>query len=1152
MGVDGLQWVVKNLPFAAGLQQGTDVRARPEPYLDICRDVHFDDDGGLQTRFPFAAAAGSIFGGGTISNARRIVRNGDEDVLFTADSVYSWNAQLSKWVLRGTHLAVKVDESPAFATTGDQIDGDRAELSGTVVFAWTEQAQVFAAAIDKATGSVMVAPTAVSTAVGRPRLVALATTILLFADAGSSTLAVHAIDPASPAAGIIGSSAGIGVATDFGGYYDVVRAGTQDLAVGAYRRTTTTAYAVFTVGPTLVSVTKTTKARTCDGPIAVSTIPDGTKTQIIRANGTNIQGDFLTTSTLADVTTGQAIGTASGTPVNQIAAAHRSVQNGGAFRCYVFWSALENAGFGALFLTKVNFVDSAGTIGTQATFVLGLAPASRAIDYNGSVYLWMAFGLTSQTIVDLSLAGVSQAQNAYLLYRDDAFIAAKSVYNAGGGLRPTTGLLPGIALTASNTYSWCATSRRRQDLGGGSTAFAARSPRDVTFTFDSNEARRCARLGATLYVAAGEVLQYDGLRLTEAGFHFYPWSFQMLAAGTGSVASGGYGYKITWRWTNAAGESERSTTAAIAAATLVGGPAGFALDTISPLAATHKTMIAGAIAVEVWRTAVNPVPDSPYFLATSPDPTNATNPNKYLANDPTTAIEPGTPWRDEMADAVLTIKEANPENGAVLENLSPPGASVIFASDTRLFLLDVAGDPDRGWYSKLRGNGQVAAFHDTLVFDIPRDGGKVTAGWFDQNGVLYVARETAIYAFTGGGLDNLGQGQNYTLGRIVSLDIGVTNFESVALTPRGTIFKSRKGWYVQHEAADPQLIGQPVEEFNDEAVLAVTVIETKHRVQILTAARMLFWDYRVNQWGEWTVSDGVHMCIFGGALVYLAANGTRTQLATYTGVDYGPDIETVWIKPSDVLQGASQVRKLQPLGEYRGDHLLRFRIAYNYQQDSNGVPTYVDDKAWLPSPTVVGGPLQVKHGPKRRLSQAIKLRLTACRDSQRASMSASGGLPAALTHAVETDSAPWAGQLLSLSAGEIGNATRISLAFEDGAPFVIDVRDHLTYNPATGLWSAATGTCGVRIACRAGSSPTVAQLEAALSADSLLVQVAAADPAPTKIIDATAMLGIIAVGTFSGGVFAGPTGEALKLTSLGLELGVDPGLYRRLPAAQQQ
>jgi hypothetical protein len=930
----------------------------------------------------------------------------------------------------------------------------------------------------------------------------------------------------------------------FNSFYDVVKVGSQDLCVGVARRVTTTSYEVFTVTPALV-ITQVTKARTADGPLAVSTIPDGTKTQVVRANGSNIQGDFLTTSTLADVTTGQAIGTAAGTPVNQIAAAHRSVQNGGAFRCYVFWSAQQSASFGSLFATKFNFVDSAGTLGTQATLTNGLAPASRAFDYNGSVYLWMEFGQNSEFQGDVALANVTQAQNAYLLYRDDAFFCAKAAYAVGGGLRPNNGLLPGVALTSgSTTYSWMGTAKRRIAVGGGSTGYAARSPRDISFTFDSNEARRVARIGATLYIAAGEILQYDGTRLVEVGFHFYPWSYDMLKSGTGSVANGTYGYKVTWRWPNGKGDVDRSTTATIGKATMSGGPAGFAMGTLAPLNATHKTTATGAIAAEVWRTEVNPTDETGYFLATSSDPNNTTNPNKFIPNDSTAAFEPAVAWRDEMADAVLGTKEENPENGAVLENLAPPGASIIAATDVRLFLGGVAGDPDRGWPSKLRGAGEVAAFHDSLPFDVPRDGGRMTTV-FVQDETVYVGRETALYAFAGVGLDNLGQGQNYTLARIVSADVGVTSHDAQALTPLGTLFKSDKGWQLLDHGGNLTYVGGAVSDFDDEDVLSIDVLEAQHQVRILTASRMIMWayprpDFPGGQWGEWTISDGVHSCMYGGAQVYLTATGTRTQLTTYTGVDYGPDVETAWIKLAD-LQAATRCRKLQVLGEYRGDHLLRVRVAYNYQQDAGG-PTYVDDEAWTPSPTVVGGPLQVQHGPKRPICQAIKVRLTAVRSTSTADLDTTH-----FVHRVLTSGTTWTAIFRAMAVGEAGNLIVLNMAFVVGAGSV-DVRDHFAYDASTGSWSPSIGTVGVLVT----GVPTVAQLETAIDTGSTLLGLLDADVTPTKVVNVAGMVSNSPV-VFSpqGGAWGAPLGESFKLTGLGLEVGIEPGLLMRLPPAQR-
>lgn len=48
-----LPYRLVQVPFSAGLQQKHDPRSLQEPYLDIARDVEFDNIGGLQTRKPF-------------------------------------------------------------------------------------------------------------------------------------------------------------------------------------------------------------------------------------------------------------------------------------------------------------------------------------------------------------------------------------------------------------------------------------------------------------------------------------------------------------------------------------------------------------------------------------------------------------------------------------------------------------------------------------------------------------------------------------------------------------------------------------------------------------------------------------------------------------------------------------------------------------------------------------------------------------------------------------------------------------------------------------------------------------------------------------------------------------------------------------------
>lgn len=1148
MAYRGLNWQKLELPFIGGLSQKTDDRARPAPFLDVCNEAQFDELGGLQTRLPFTVMSNAIFGGGTLSSCRRLAVVNDELCVFTDTTLYSWNAQLAKWVSRGTHLAVAVSEQPRFATTGDQIDGDCAELAGTLVYAWTEGTQVFAAAMDKATGSVLVSTTAVSTAIGRPRLVALATKILLFVEASTTLLTVRAIDPAAPGAAIGGAGTTV-LTTDFNLYYDVVRAGTQDLCVGACRRQTTTSYTAFTVTPAL-AVATSTKGRTADGPLAVAAIADGTQTQIVRGNGTNVQGDLLTTSSLADVFTGQAIGTAS-VSLHQIAVEYSGVV------ATVFWSRAE-ASTGSDGTVVVNTVSTANAIGVAVNLVVKLGLASRAFTAQGHVFVWAAFARSNEVtgFSGATVAGVrAQLQNTYFLYRDDGLLVARAVDEVAGGHSPSTGHLPAVRATSTTglDFAWCGTRRRIIDLGGtGHTGYEARSLDDVAFSLDSNASRRSAALGQTLYIADSIPLQYDGTGIFEVGMLIYPYQMFLTAGGAGAIPAGTYDYKSTTAWLNAQGEHERSTVA-------------FAAQVTAPGANKHAIQLAAlnvtrkpnsrAPTMEVWRTTITPPDEAPYYLVTGKDPTQLAGAGVaqgYIPNDLGAFVVPATGFftlTDNYTDAILAVQEQNPENEGVLENLAPPGASIIRATDTRIFLAGIAGEPDRIWYSKQRQNGEIAAFHEQLTVDVPRPGGDVTSiAFLDE--VLYVFRETAIYALPGVGFDNFGTGQNFGPVRTVSLDVGAVSHEAVALTPLGLVFKSSKGWYLLHGNGGVEYIGDKVSDFDAETVFAVNVMESQHQIRILTENRMLIWDYRANQWGQWTIETPVDALVWNGQHVLLTATGPTAQATSYAGTSFGLDVERAWIKPAD-LMGAVQVRRIQPLGEYRSAHLLRMRLAYNYD------PTYVDDVVWSPAPTTVGGPLQFSHSPSRPRCEAIKVRLTAVTDQARATL-------ATASMSILTNGAPWAATWRAALVGELGNRLTMSIAFVefDGAsiaelpvelPFdfasetgIVIVNDNYTWD--LGQWVVDIDNIGVLVA----GTITVADLEVAI-ADTNLATLLVADASP-KTVDVAAMLAAasVPVGQFSGGAFGAPTGEALKLTGLGLEVGIAaPGLFNRLPGSQR-
>lgn len=988
------------IPFVGGLSQRSDMRASSPPTLDIALNVQADEAGGLQTRYPFALQSTNILGGGTIANPRKLVENGNELILFTDVGLYSWSAEASAWVLKGTHLAVAVDEETVFATTGDQIDADRAELGGVIFYAWTNAVspgvtRVWLSAVDSVTGAVLMAPTnPLGASNGSiPRLVALATKVMLFwSDAVGDLIAV----PLDPATATIGTAIPVVASPTFAFGYDVCRIIGADQAVVVCMSNPTTSYQVTTVSTTAVIATHTV-AKTA-GTIACSSAPGGNNLVQVVRSPTNIllKGELIDISTMTVLATDQAIA-APANLASRIALAHRSVQDSGQYRCYAFWA--ENESTTANMTLKSNWVDTGGTIGAAVTLNRNLGVASRAFDYAGRIYFWTVYAMSSS----VSFAGGtfrSSLQNSYFLYRDDGFLCAKAASSSAAGYPASYNQLPGVQLVAGSTqFAWCGGTRRIIRLGAnGSTGYSSRAPRDIAFAFDSNAARRCARIGSTLYIAAGELLQYDGEQLYEVGFHTYP-ARASVAAASGSMDDGTYAWKPTYCHVNGAGERDRSTSVSVQSVALSGGAGSNGGDVATDnLYVTHRTQAITtgyAPLIEIWRTAKNPTADSPFYKVTSDDPSLGAVANNLIASNNTqfgitTGSGAGGLFHDALVDASATLRENNHENGAILPCLSPPASKLIIATQDRLFLAAVAGDPDRVWYSRQRQDGEVASFNDALTIDVPRAGGDITAIAYAFR-TLFVYREHATYAFQGDGFDNTGNGQNFALVHISSNNVGALNQESVCTMPDAQMFKSAKGWHVVGQDLNVTYIGGPIVNYDGETVVAAHLVEGKHHVRVLTTARMLLLDYVNKQWFEWTISGGLSATSWRGQHLYLTSSGAMLEQNTYDLADYDIDVELAWLKLAD-LQGAGSVRRIQLIGGWQSQCQVRMRVARDDESDGAGGWVYFDDVTWTPDTSTVGDKLQEKHGPSRPKCSASKVRITSIRG-----MTTNGdGLPVAI------------------------------------------------------------------------------------------------------------------------------------------------------------
>lgn len=948
-----------DIPLIRGLRGKDDKRAMQAPGLAIARDVHAEEHGGLQPRPRYQALTDS--GSNTIGTIRKLATYRDELLAFTADELWSYGAGDGLWTSRGEYLAVKVAENARFVTTGEQYDCDMATLGGVNLYAWAEDTTggtaVYVAATDAETGSVILSPVQLggSTAY-RPRVTATTGRLIVTYFVSLTSVDFAAYDPADIVAAPATSSLAV---TGIAGY-DVIPnpvVGTEFILVVA--RGTTAGYRAYIYTEGLSQSHSLNKARAAKGAISVSFDAIATDRMCVtRNNGTAIESDILDES-LVDVSVGIATGTAISATVNQIASVYAVTGT-----CTLFWSAGENTGL-SNFQAEWNTVTNGGTAGTEAQLSYRLGLASRAFAHNGNAYVWTAFASASQGDI------VGQLQNNYLLIRTDGLLVAKAVISQAGGFAASAGHLPQVQSNGSSGFTSIFQYRRIVPLGKEQKGYAAKSPQEVTITFDSDEARRTSQIGDTLYISGGILQQYDGSAISEVSFHNFPWDVSAVPGGGGTNLVGTYNFKQTYSWYNAAGEFERSTTATTYSQTVSTNSVQLVGRSLNN---TAKRNLTNQVAHEWWRQIADAPVGAPYYLTTSKDPA-ATGTQGYQENDATANSTPT--FVDDLSDADLLSRETFPENGGLtLENLPPPACTIVTGTQDRLLLAGIAGNPNRMQYSKLRGKGEIASFHDSLYLDLPSDGGDITAISF-QNETMIVFKESAIYALPGDGYDNNGAGQNYGPARLLASDVGCISQDAVALTPRGLLFKSLRGWYML-QGWQPVYIGGKVSDFDADEVSATTPIVARNQVIVTGGDSTLVWDWLIDEWFEWRSLSGgsqgpaalynnLHTVLDGASSNHIQAPTTSTSgSADWPGLD----LETGWLKLGEI-QGYKLCRKLLILGEYLGAHNLRIRVAYDY------IDTWIDDKRWSATPTTVGGPLQVEHGPSRPKCQAIKFRITA-------------------------------------------------------------------------------------------------------------------------------------------------------------------------------
>lgn len=980
------------IPLVGGLDTKSDPRSLRVPKLARCENAIFEEHGGIQKRRGYEALGSAIETGGTISNTRRIASRDDELVLFANKKTFSYSGAAGEWADRGSYEQCRLTTKPVVDETGNQYYGDVAFFGGVAVYGWTEGAsgssQVNIQVVDEASGTVL-AKRNISTADngGTNTSNVRCHTIngrlhVYYSLEGFSKLRLLIITPTDIAGTI--ASAHIDVATNLSqapgiSSYDVSDYDADEILVGYVN--TSAQYTVLKVNH-LGTVTATAaKARTAqlDG-LSLDYSSAADRVAVLRETTTDIRVDILD-GALADTAHINKVIETTASPRHYATVAWEPEdEGGGVYRAWAFVSTLVAASAipnAVKVLTR--YTDTNGAQGTATTIAFNGKVVGHAFGRGGHVYVLIGSEMPEA-------ARLNQLQNTYFLMREDGYVVSRIFYGEGfnvSDLVNMRGIPKPKKLSGQDAYRIALTVRRRVDaedqvyvFGGHSPQYADLSLYDALLDFDSDVPYTGVEVDQTLYLGGAHISQYDGDSVVESGFHLFPED--IISSGQsetgGGLSDAVYAYKVTYEWTNAQGQIERSTDEGGGKfdITPLAGDDNTITIRIPTFSFTNKKSPRRNIAIVVWRTLKNPGPGARFYRVSNPDPeqTGAAQ-NPYLQNSTTVN---SLQFVDGMSDATAKTQELYYRNAGILDNVSTGSASYVAEGKRRLFSVDHSVLR----YSKLYSATERLAIEpsDGLFKPVPGDGGDFAAiGFLDNTAFLF--KETKIYALLGEGEDNAGLGE-FQDPYIISHDVGCTEPRTLVATPVGLIFKSRRGFYVLGRGGDTSYIGAPVEDYNAQTFVSANLIEDRHHVRFLTSSgTTLLYDYLLGQWAEWTNHEGKAAVVVGGTYYYLHTSGVvRKQAATFAdaGTGYSLLVETGWLPMREII-GYGRVRRVAVLGEYRTAHRLDVDVFYNGLVTSKQTITHTPSIKWDGTALNAGDPEALRFRTKIQKCQSVKVRI---------------------------------------------------------------------------------------------------------------------------------------------------------------------------------
>ena len=866
-------------------------------------------------------------GTSSISSGDALARFQNELLLFSDSTLYSYTSGREEWISKGGSRSVTVESSDLMRNDYEQSQPDISYGNGLFLFAWeSTSGGVRASVQDAVSGAMLQNNTLISSTGVLPKCIELNGTVCVVyvETTGTDSIAIRMLDPADPTtfttAGTLANNAAtsewqldaITYQSNAGLFAYANSSGTITVAYITQSGETGTALNGYVAASALAG---------CDAEDSLTIYHDISglyDDDIYLAYSKNSDSSGLILKrlnfdlTVADTETVEA----SATQFPRVTLGRDSAGD-----IVVFYEVYAALDYNRYIKTRTYDISASAWKAAASNLKLSVGLASKAFYYSDKTYVLAIHA--------------SDLQSTYFLMDGDGLVVAKLQASVAGGILADSTLASVVDDYESGVFKLPVQIKTRLESSGGDIySLKGLSLSSVDFT--KSDSFLAEELGQNLHIAGGFISAYDSQDIVELGFHLYPENVSAAVSSGGSlIASKAYQHRVVYLTTDAAGQIHRSAPSVATSSDTTGSDKTITL-TIPTLRITEHPVVT----IDVYRT----VGDGTIFYKCG-SKTNSTT------ADTVTFVDDGAASGTDASvpDSTLTTQELLYTTGNIVGNVAPPATSVIGSFNNRLFAVS-SENPKLLFYSKKRLRGAPVEFSD-VFYTVMNRADKITA-LAEMDEKLIIFEERRIFYVTGDGPNNAGEQNSFSEPQLITGDVGCTNADAVVQTPDGIMFMSLKGIYILTRGMQTEYIGAPVEAFNSETMTSAVLLQDTGQVRFTTSAGpALVYDLFYRKWSTFTNHSGTGAVVWKatGNYCYLRTSGGlvyEEDSTRYTDVDamIQMQLTTAWIKP-DSIQGYQRCRRALLLGDYKSNHTLEARVAYNFRQYFNEVHkfNFVDD-----------------------------------------------------------------------------------------------------------------------------------------------------------------------------------------------------------------